>query len=194
MDNSNQDILADEILLETQDEMDEIDFASLLDLSNPLQFLAQKNKISEGEKYVVFHLDEKQYAINSKDVAEVTPSLPITTLPNVPDWFLGIANLRGEIISVVDLRKLWKKETTPPAKTRLIVFHSAKHETSIAFVVDKLNEIVTLSAKDINFSAADFEDSFPTFFGRSEFKSQPLFLLDVDNILSSLSLADLKTV
>ena len=188
-----ENILTDDILLET-DDLGEIDFSSLLDLSNPLQFLAGKNKAFEGEKYIVFHLDEKQYAINSKAISEVAPSLPVTALPNVPDWFLGIANLRGEIISVIDLRKLWKKDTTTPNKTRLIVFHSQKHETSIAFVVDKLNEMVTLTAKDINFSAADFEDSFPTFFGKAEFKSHPLYLLDIDNILSSLTLADSKSI
>lgn len=188
-----KNILNEEILLETEEYLDEIDFSSLLDLSNPLQFFAEKNKIAEGEKYVVFHLDDRQYGINSKKVAEVATSLPVTSLPNVPDWLLGIANLRGEIITIVDLRKLWKKNTTTPPKTRLIVFNSQKHETPIAFVVDKLNEITHLSSKDINFSAADFEDSFPTISGKADFKNQPLFLLDIDNILSSLSLVESKT-
>ncbi len=191
MNDSNPDTILEDLLLETQEGLAEIDFTSLLDLPNRTR---AKYSISEGEKYLVFHLDEKIYAINSKKVAEVSLSLPVTPLPNVPEWLLGIANLRGDLISVVDLRKLWKKDTQAPYKSRLVVFQSHQHETLIAFVVDKLNEIVTLTAKDINFSAADFEDSFPTFFGKAEFKSQPLFLLDIDKTLASLSLADSKTV
>ena len=184
----------DALFINDKPELSEIDFASLLDLpAFDATFSPEKNKISEGEKYIVFHLDEKLYGIRSNRVAEVVSSLPITFLPNVPEWLLGIANLRGDIISVVDLRKLWRKNTQAPSKTRLIVFHSLKNETSIAFVVDKLSEIVTITSKEINFSAADFEDSFPTFFGKTDFKSNTLFLLDIDNILSTLSLESLLT-
>jgi purine-binding chemotaxis protein CheW len=170
----------------------EIDFSTLLDISSldSSIFSPEKHKIAEGEKYVVFHLDEKLYGVRSNRVSEVVGSIPITPLPNVPEWLLGIANLRGDIISVVDLRKLFKKNTQNPPKTRLIVFRSNKSDTSIAFVVDKLNEIVTLQAKEINFSAADFEDSFPTISGKADFKSTTLFLLDIDNILSTLSLGN----
>ena len=115
-------------------------------------------------------------------------------LPNVPEWLLGMANLRGDLISVIDLRKLWKQNTETPNRTRFIIIHSPKHETSIAFVVDKLNEIVTLSAKEINFSAADFGTSYPTFFGKAEFKSQPLFLLEIDKLLATLNMAESTTV
>lgn len=190
MDNLIEDNLFDDVLFE------EIDFSSLLDLpslNNPA-LLNSKYKPPIGEKYVVFHLDDKIYGINSKRVAEVTASLPITPLPGVPDWVAGIANFRGDIISVINLRKLWQKKSQTPSKTRFIIFHSAKNDSAIAFVVDKLSEIVTLSDKEINFSAADFTDSFPTFFGKADFKSQALFLLDIDKILSSLNVKDSKAV
>lgn len=190
MDNLIEDNLFDDVLLE------EIDFSSLLELpslNNPA-LLNSKYQPPVGEKYLVFHLDDKIYGINSKRVAEVTAALPVTPLPGVPDWVAGIASLRGDIISIIDLRKLWQKNTEPPLKNRFIVFHSAKNDSAIAFMVDKLNEIVTLSDKEINFSAADFTDSFPTFFGKADFKSQSFFLLDIDKILSSLNVKDSKSV
>lgn len=187
MENSNQDTILEELRLETQEGLADIDFSALLDFP-------AKHPVPEGEKYLVFHLDEKIYGIDSKKVEEVSLSLPVTPLPNVPEWLLGMANLRGDLISVIDLRKLWQKTTETPKKTRFIIIYSPKHETSIAFVVDKLNEIVTLSAQEINFSAADFGDSYPTFFGKAEFKSQPLFLLEIDKILSTLNTAASKTI
>jgi purine-binding chemotaxis protein CheW len=186
MNNSTDDHLLDEAWL------DEIDFSSLVELPNlkDPKFHPQPS----GEKYIIFYLDDKIYGINSKSVAEVTTSLPVTPLPGVPEWVAGIANLRGDLISIIDLRRLWNKDTQTPLKNRLIVFRSAKNDSPIAFLVDNLNEIVTLSDKDINFSAADFTDSFPTSFGKADFKSQPLFLLDIDKILSSLNVKDSKVL
>lgn len=190
IDDSAEDNLFDELLLE------EMDFSSLLDLPslNDSILLKSKYEPSIGEKYIVFHIEDKVYGINSKRVAEVTGSLAITPLPSVPEWIAGIANWRGDIISVIDLRKLWEKKTKSPRKTRLIIFHANKNDSAIAFVVDKLNEIVTLSVKDINFSAADFTDSYPTFFAKADFKSQSLYLLDIDKILTSLKVKDSKLI
>lgn len=195
MNNSLSDNILEEIFADEKREFAEIDFSSLLDFPSLLPPALSKNraKISTGEKYIVFHLDEKLFGIRSDSVLEVVPALPVTPLPNIPDWLSGIANLRGTIISVVDLRKLWGKPTFTPQKSRLIVFRAAKNDTSIAFVVDKVSEIVTISTDEIHFSAADFEHSFPTFFGKANFKSQPLFLLDIDKILSSLTLDNLQT-
>lgn len=183
MDNlENDDILDQEILGEG---FSETDITSLLDLPNMNSSLPKE---AEGDKFVVFHLEDKLYGINTKSIAEVAANLPVTPLPNSPDWLLGLANLRGDIISVIDLRKLWRKTSQTPLKTRLIVFPSTKNDPSIAFLVDKLSEIVTLSPRDINFSAADFTSSFPSFFGKADLKSQPLHLLDVDKIFSTLTI------
>lgn len=188
MDEFAEDNLFDEVLL------DEMDFSSLLDLPNLTDPMLLKPKYEPpvGEKYLVFHIDDEIYGINSKRVAEVTANVGVTPLPSVPDWIAGIANWRGDIISVVDLRKLWEKKSKSPKKSRLIILHPNKNDSAIAFVVDKLSEIVTLSVKDINFSAADFTDSYPTFFAKADYKSQSLYLLDIDKILSSLDVKDSK--
>ncbi|MEK7723803.1 MAG: chemotaxis protein CheW [Acidobacteriota bacterium] len=182
-----EDSILDESFLEEKNDFAEIDFSSLLDLPGLNVALNQNQKGLEGEKYIVFQLDEKFYGISSKSVSEVAATLPVTSLPNVPEWVSGIANLRGDVISVVDLRKLWGKHTESPPKQRLLIFHSAPNDSPIAIVVDRVNEMISITQKEINFSAEDFTASFPTFFGRAEFKSQPLFLLDIDKMLSSLS-------
>ena len=185
MNNEFDDSSLEESFLEEKHDFAEIDFSALLDLPGLNAALNQKE--DEGEKYIVFQLDEKFYGISSKSVAEVAGTLPVTSLPNVPEWVSGIANLRGEVISVLDLRKLWGKTTEPPAKQRLLIFHSAPNDSPIALVVDKVNEMISITQRQINFSAEDFTASFPTFFGRAEYKGQPLFLLDIDKMLSSLT-------
>lgn len=190
MENSALDNLIAENFADEIKEFAEIDFSSLLDepTLSPAVSSRTKLEIPDHEKYLTFYLDEKLYGIRAGRVLEVISFPAITPLLNVPEWLLGIANLRGTIISVVDLRQLWEKPAHSLQKSRLIVFQFGKNDTPIAFVVDKLSEIITIAQTEIKFSAADFEHSFPTFFGKTEFKSQSLFLLDIDRILSSLSL------
>lgn len=140
----------------------------------------------EGEKYIAFYLDEKLYAVHYKQVIEVVNFLSIAPLPFVPEWIGGVGNLRGEIIPVVDVRKLWRKKTAAPLKTKFLVLRSEKDKQTAAFMVDKLSEPVTLTPAEIEFSAADFESSFPTFFGKASHKTQTVFLLDGENLFSSL--------
>jgi purine-binding chemotaxis protein CheW len=179
----------------TPENLNDIDFSSLLDLPEASSiFFEGKPAQVYGEKYVVFSLDGELYAVHSNLVAEVLSPLPITPLPGVPEWLSGVANLRGEIVSVVDLRKFWEKKSFgAPQKTKLIVLRSAKDDTKIAFVIDRLSEIVTLAPQDIKFSAADFENSFPTLYGKAEHEASTLLLFDAENLLSSLSLSELQS-
>jgi purine-binding chemotaxis protein CheW len=167
----------------------DLDFSSLLDspsLSDAFSKASQTG-IREGEKYVVFELDDKFYAIHSRQVVEVIGFLSITPLPFVPEWIAGITNLRGDLVSVVDLRKLWRKTTAPPAKSKMLILRSEKKNHPVAFIVDKLSEMIALTPREIKFSAEDFASGFPTFFGRATRDAQTIYLLDVETLFSSLS-------
>lgn len=179
-----------------QEKNSDVDFSSVADLQDFVDSIFDEdwNLPPEGEKYVGFYLDEKLYAVHSRQVIEVAGQLAVTPLPFVPDWLAGIANLRGDILSVVDLRTLWKKTSNsaasvPNARSKFLILRSEKDNRIAAFKVDKLSELITLAPCEVEFSAADFESSFPTFFGRYLHKSQTVFLLDSENLFSSLSTA-----
>jgi purine-binding chemotaxis protein CheW len=57
-----------------------------------------------SEQYVVFKLAASEYAINIAYVAELLRMVAITPLPASPEWVLGVVNLRGKVIPVIDLR------------------------------------------------------------------------------------------
>ena len=87
-----------------------------LNLPNlPDTFLAenQQPEILDGEKFVVFFLDDEFFALPANRVAEVVRPLPVTSLPNSPEWLCGIANLRGTIISVFSLSQIFNKKSAP---------------------------------------------------------------------------------
>src|SRR4030095_6422769 len=62
---------------------------------------------NDEEQHVIFTLDGASYSLPIASVTEIGRPLAVTPLPNVPEWMVGVANLRGDIISVVDLRRFF---------------------------------------------------------------------------------------
>ena len=165
----------------------EIDFSSFdfNNLTNSLLPDDVKSK-SSGEKYLVFFLGEEYYAVSTGQVAEAAPSLPTTPLPNAPEWLVGIANLRNEIVSIVSLPTLLKKPRVAASpKSKLIVLRSAQPDSApfAAFGADRLNEIISLRDEEIH--PAKNEKS-PYICGSAVYSTKNLNLIDAEKILSSL--------
>lgn len=152
------------------------------DLTNLTDSFSSERQTANGEKFIVFYLDDKLYAVSARQVVEVMQPLLATPLPKVPEWLSGIVNLRGRIISVINLPKLWGNQTSDSTpKSKLILLRSANGEVGIAFAVDKLNEIVALPGEAIK--SVTSTDA-PYLLGKIAYGSAELFLLDADKIYS----------
>lgn len=140
-------------------------------------------EIAHGEKYISFFLNEELYAIAADQVKEVVASLAATPLPKTPEWILGIANLRGMIISVIDLAKFWQKgASSPTLKSKLILLRSKSGDARIAFVIDKLSEIIVLPKTQIQSAEMEEASSLP---GKITYKSSVINLLDAEKLVRS---------
>jgi purine-binding chemotaxis protein CheW len=71
---------------------------------------------SDTSKLVLFSLEEPRYALYLSAVERVIRSVEVTPLPKAPEIVIGVINIQGEIIPVIDIRKL---------------FHLPIHEISI---------------------------------------------------------------
>jgi purine-binding chemotaxis protein CheW len=107
-----------------------------------------KEKNDEMVRYLEFSLGKLDYAIPLLTVREVITVPDTTVIPKSPAFFLGIMNLRGQIISVVDLRKKLgitdKKEEIEEA---VIILELG--EMNIGVVVDSINRVLTFKASEI---------------------------------------------
>lgn len=152
-----------------------------LDLTNLASFSDESKNVSTIEKFVVFSLDGELFAVSAKLVTEVVQPLAVTALPNSPEWLQGIANLRGEIVSVLDLPKLCRRKSVSfSPKTKFIVFRPDFFDSPAAFPVDKISEIVGFEAENISLA----EESY--LLGKAALNSNSVNLLDTENIFSSL--------
>lgn len=137
-------------------------------------------------RFVVFMLGNKYLAVEAGSVAEVVRDLRVTPLPNLPAWLVGIANLRSEIATLIDLAKLLGDGTgrsTPSLKH--VVLRSERFDALIAFKVDKLREMTEISEAELN----EPEDDQPGFIsGVTEYRSSKLAVIDARALFTSLSL------
>lgn len=75
---------------------------------------------------VVLRLGAARYVVALEDVAEVVPLAPLTRVPNAPAWLAGVANWRGRVLPVVDLRLLLEAPAPPlPTSARFVVLTPA---------------------------------------------------------------------
>ena len=105
------------------------------------------DEVEQKQKYVLVHVAHNAIAIPIDGLAEIGPVPPITTLPNLPAWVLGIVNLRGEIVSVIDLSTLFS--ISPEQKIRgdrLAVLQDERMK--IGFCVERVIGTVARSASE----------------------------------------------
>jgi purine-binding chemotaxis protein CheW len=99
-------------------------------------------------QWVTFSLDEETYGINVMQVQEVLKVTEIAPVPGAPDYVLGIINLRGNVVTVVDTRRrfgLMPKE--PDDSTRIVIIEANKQVLGI--LVDSVAEVVEITADQI---------------------------------------------
>jgi purine-binding chemotaxis protein CheW len=103
-----------------------------------------------------------RYALENRFIRAVVPSRDATPLPGVPDWVLGVTNIRGEVVLVIDLRRFFG---LPPGgvrpDSRLVVCGIESIE--FAIVVDEVEGTSAMSASDIEPVPATLPRAFPQF-------------------------------
>jgi purine-binding chemotaxis protein CheW len=144
-------------------------------------------------KYLTFFLGKEEYGTEIQRVQEIIGMLPITAVPRTPDFIRGVINLRGKVISVVDLRlKFGMAYQDETDQTCVIVVRVSGVE--IGVVVDKVSEVMNIPAKDIEpppSFGADVDTSYILGIGKSQGKVK--ILMDVERVLSHGDLADLQS-
>jgi purine-binding chemotaxis protein CheW len=110
------------------------------------------NDLNYQENYFIsFSLKEEIYCINLKYVKEITKLklISLTTVPCVPDFITGIINLRGEFITIVDIKHFLQISKTPILdKTKIIVVRIS--EMQVGILVDEVFDIENISSEKMN--------------------------------------------
>ena len=116
---------------------------------------------NESNAYLTFALGEERFAIPVDLVQEVVEPGHVTKVPNAPDYMLGIINLRGRVLPLLDTRlKLGLPAAARTQRSRIMVLdiHTGDDKNlQIGAMVDIAREVVEITDSEIQ-AAPDFEN------------------------------------
>ena len=142
-------------------------------------------------QWVTYHLDNEVYGVNVMQVQEVLRISEIAPVPGSQDYVLGIINLRGNVVTVIDTRKrfgIGSKE--PDDLSRIIVVEV--DENVIGMLVDSVAEVVYLHQSEIEPTPTVSSDDNSYFIqGVSNRGETLLILVDVDKFLNKEEIANI---
>jgi purine-binding chemotaxis protein CheW len=149
------------------------------------------------ERYISFVLGETTYAVNANNVTEVNKVPKITFVPNVTEWVLGVTNLRGDILSVLDLHSFFGlKHTNKITNDRLLVIRNNNHSVMTGVIVDEVKGLREISISKIT-DLPDFylEETLKPFFkGIYRGQDELLVLLDIELFLLSPEIRQFEVI
>jgi purine-binding chemotaxis protein CheW len=106
----------------------------------------------KGGKYLTFSIGDEEYGISILKIKEIIGMLPITTVPQTPEFVKGVINLRGKVIPVIDLRLRFSMKAIPyTERTCIIVVEVEGEENTIqtGIVVDSVSEVLNIKDDEI---------------------------------------------
>ena len=140
-------------------------------------------------QWVTFKLDEEIYGINVMQVQEVLRLPEIAPVPGAPSYVMGIINLRGNVVTVIDTRKRFGLPHIEPDDATRIVITEVDNQV-IGILVDSVAEVVNLRSSEIETTPNLGEDNESSRYiqGVHSKNEEILILIDVNKLLSESEL------
>jgi purine-binding chemotaxis protein CheW len=145
----------------------------------------EEELVSEGAiiQLVSFVLEDVEYGVDILAVHEILRFPEITRLPNTPNFIIGVINLRGNVIPVVDVRRRFG---FPRAKvtdlTRIIVIET--NDKLVGLMVDNVHQVVRLTQSNVD-PPGDLIEGVSELYiwGIGRLKDRLIVILNLANIL-----------
>jgi purine-binding chemotaxis protein CheW len=139
---------------------------------------------SEPDGYVMLRLGGARYAVGMSAVAEVGRLPGMTRVPGTPLWLAGVANWRGRILAVIDIRPLLDAPITPTGSLgRLVVL--SEDGVTVGLLTEGVHGVVSCDAGDIERPPVTLDtDAAALVLGQFADRSGPIALLDPGALVS----------
>lgn len=147
-----------------------------------------ETKTRRGGKYLTFALGKEEYGVEILKVREIIGFMEITAVPRTSQYIRGVINLRGQVISVMDLRAKFAMESAEQTEQTCIIvveISKAGRKLSIGIIVDRVSEVLDIAEANIEDSPSlggDVDSDF--ILGMGKIGTSVKILLDIDKVIS----------
>lgn len=134
-------------------------------------------------KYVTFFLDKEEYALPISEVQEINRIAEITRVPNAPTHVLGVVNLRGKIVPVIELKKRLNLGKTDLNKdSRIVIVENGTK--IIGLLVDRVSQVLNIGAADIEAAPVEVVQTDENYIKSvCKLDSRMIILLDLQSVI-----------
>ena len=150
---------------------------------NQLSSMGNEEKIDEDIMQLVgFVVGEEEYAIPILSIQEIIKPIEYTRVPTTPEFVLGVFNLRGNVIPLIDLRKKFSlRSKLEDHDTRYIVLKDG--DNIAGFVIDKLTEAIRIKKSQIEETPETMSKQDGFIYGIGKTDKGILTILNVEALL-----------
>jgi len=148
---------------------------------------AASDSIRGMDQYLTFILNGEEYGINILKVRGIQGWEKTTVIPNAPGYVVGLINLRGEVVPIIDLRTRFEMEANEyDARTVVIIVNIEQpgKERTVGVVVDAVSEVYNINPTDVR-QAPDFGEEVDNDFirGLVLIEEKMVILLEIDRLI-----------
>ena len=152
---------------------------------------AQKNGPDENKdegivQLVCFMVGDEEFGVPILNIQEIIKPLASTRVPSTAAYVVGVFNLRGSVLPLVDLRqKFGLSPQRHTEDTRFIVIKNDKNQVS-GFVIDKLTEAIRMKESDIDPAPESGSDDENQIYGVGKREDKIITILRVESLLNKM--------
>lgn len=132
---------------------------------------------------IVFNLENEQFAVETSKIQTITDVMKVIRVPKAPKYIRGLINLRGSILSLLDIKMLLgMQDKGDESETKNIIILKVNDE-QVGISVDEVHEVVNADEKSIQKLSDDKNQPFIK--GILNFSDRIVTLIDIDKLLEN---------
>lgn len=148
------------------------------------------------ETYLTFSLDKENFALNVDHVEKILEYQPVTEVPKAPEYMLGVFNLRGEVIPLIDTRIKFgmpKSSITSSTCVLVITINNDGETIKLGAVVDSVKEVIKYNLAEVkNLPTVGKQNKTEFLNGILKVNDNFVLLLNADKIFSVDEIIELR--
>lgn len=141
---------------------------------------------NDAKQYIMLRFDSEHYGIDITYIDNIVRLQPITRVPHTQPYFLGVINLRGEIIPVMSLRRKFDLPDKENTNASRILILKVEGNAKIGILVDEVKEVVTLTEDVIEKVSGDSGDQRAILTGVGKYGNILISILNIASIINDI--------
>ncbi len=140
---------------------------------------------ANSKQYIIVSLGSNQYGVDIKYIHNIIVMQNITRVPKAQPYFMGVINLRGEVIPVMSLRRKFNlPEDQFTSISRIVIVKPEPQAAPIGIIVDEVKEVITLdnaAVEKMNYDESDDKADYSI--GIGKYENDLINLLNIPGII-----------